>query len=70
MAREKSKLGQLIKDRGMTQREFAERVFTETGYFIALSNLCNYCSGYKTLKKVETAKIFAKVLQVPLEEIL
>lgn len=70
MAKEKSKLGQLIKDKGMTQKDFAEKVFTETGYFIALSNLCNYCSGYKNLKKVETAKIFAEVLQVSIEEIL
>lgn len=70
MAKEKSKLGQLIKDKGFTQKEFAEKVFNETGYFIALSNLCNYCSGYKSIKKIETAKLFAQVLQVSIEEIL
>lgn len=66
----KSKLGQLIKERGMTQKEFAQLVFEKTGYFIAVTNLSNYCSGYKEIKKIETAKIFADVLGVNITDIL
>lgn len=66
----KSKLGKLIRERGMTQKEFATLVYEKTGYFIAVTNLSNYCSGYKPIKKIETAKIFADVLDVPITEIL
>lgn len=65
-----SKLGRLIRERGMTQKEFATLVYEKTGYFIAVTNLSNYCSGYKPIKKIETAKIFADVLDVPITEIL
>jgi hypothetical protein len=44
MGKEKSKLGKIIKERGITQREFAEMVFQKTGYLIAVTNLSNYCS--------------------------
>jgi hypothetical protein len=70
MARNKSPLGEKIKSMGMSQKEFAELVFQKTGYFIAVTNLSNYCSGYKPLKKIETAKIFASVLECNLEDIL
>lgn len=68
--KQKSKLGMLIKEKGMTQSEFAQEVFEKTGYFIAVTNLSNYCSGYKPIKKIETARIFAEVLDVPITEIL
>lgn len=68
--REKSKLGKIIKEKGWTQREFAEKVFQQKGYFIAPTNLSNYCSGYKTIKKIETAKMFADVLEVQITDIL
>lgn len=70
MTKEKSKLGKLIKDRGLTQREFAELVFEKTGYIIAVTNLSNYCSGYKKLKKIETAQIFADVLGCSITDII
>lgn len=66
----KSKLGQLIKDKKLTQKEFAQLVYEKTGYFIAVTNLSNYCSGYKQIKKIETAKIFADVLGVNITDIL
>ena len=34
MAKEKSKLGRLIKEKGLTQIQFAELVFQKRGYFI------------------------------------
>lgn len=54
----------------MTQKEFAKLVFEKSGYFIAVTNLNNYCSGYKPIKKIETAKIFADVLGVQIMDIL
>lgn len=68
--RERSKLGQLIKQKGLTQKEFAELVFQKTGYLIAVTNLSNYCSGYKQIRKIDTAKKFADTLEVPITEIL
>jgi len=65
-----SKLGKLIREKGFTQKRFAEAVFTNSGYFIAVTNLSNYCSGYKQIKKIETAKIFADVLGVDITEVL
>lgn len=65
-----SKLGQAIKAKGYTQKEFAQKVYEETGYFIAVTNLSNYCSGYKKLVKIDTAKNFAQVLDVHINDIL
>ena len=66
----KSKLGTKIREKGYSQKEFAEIVFEKTGYFIAVTNLSNYCSGYKPIKRLETARLFASVLECPIEEIL
>jgi transcriptional regulator with XRE-family HTH domain len=66
----KSKLGEKIKKSGLSQKEFAELVFEKTGYFIAVTNLSNYCSGYKPIRRLETARLFAEVLKCPIEEIL
>jgi transcriptional regulator with XRE-family HTH domain len=68
--RERSKLGQIIREKGITQKEFAEMVFQKTGYLIAVTNLSNYCSGYKEIRKIDTAKKFAETLEVPITEIL
>ena len=66
----KSKLGEKIKKSGLSQKEFAELVFEKTGYFIAVTNLSNYCSGYKPIRRLETARLFAQVLECPIEDIL
>jgi len=68
--RERSKLGQMIREKGITQKEFAKMVFQKTGYLIAVTNLSNYCSGYKEIRKIDTAKKFAETLEVPITEIL
>lgn len=67
---ERSKLGKLLDDRGLTLKDFAEMVYLKTGYLIAITNLSNYCTGFKPIKKIETAKHFADTLEVSLTEIL
>jgi hypothetical protein len=67
---ERSKLGQLISDRGLTLKDFAAICFHKTGYFIAVTNLSNYCTGLKKIKTIEIAKHFADTLEVPITEIL
>lgn len=67
---ERSKLGILINERGLTLGEFAAMCYMKTGYFIAITNLSNYCTGLKTIKKIEIAKYFAQTLDVPITDIL
>lgn len=67
---QRAKLGRLLDERGLTLREFAEMVYEKTGYFIAVTNLSNICTGFRTIKKVEIAKHFADTLEVDINEIL
>lgn len=68
--KKQSKLGKLIREKGMTQKEFAELLYRKHRYFIALTNLSNYCSGLKSIKKIDTAMMFADVLEVDILDIL
>jgi hypothetical protein len=65
-----SKLGMLLKERGITQREFAQMLFEKSGYLIHTTNLSNLCTGFRSIKKIQTAQKFADVLNVPINEIL
>lgn len=67
---QRSKLGQLIDERNMTLKEFAELVYQRTGYFIAITNLSNYATGYKEIKSIAVAKYFADTLEVSILDIL
>lgn len=67
---ERSKLGKLLDERGLTLKEFAEILYEKTGYLIAITNLSNFCTGYRQIKKIEIAKNFAKALDVDITEIL
>lgn len=67
---ERSKLGKLLSERGLTLKQFAEMVFEKTGYFIAVTNLSNFCTGFRQIKKIEIAKYFADTLNVEITEIL
>jgi hypothetical protein len=67
---QRSKLGLLLDERGFTLKDFAEMVFMKTGYLIAITNLSNYCTGLKPIKKVEIAMHFANTLEVSITEIL
>jgi transcriptional regulator with XRE-family HTH domain len=65
-----SKLGMLLKERGITQREFAQMLFEKSGYLIHTTNLSNLCTGFRSIKKIQTAQKFADVLNVSINEIL
>lgn len=67
---EKSKLGSLLAERNITYKDFAGMVYEKTGYFIAISNLCNYATGWKPITRIDIAKHFADTLNVPLTDIL
>jgi hypothetical protein len=67
---ERSKLGKILTDRGLTLKEFAEMVFEKTGYFIAVTNLSNFATGYREIKKIEIATYFAETLEVDIKEIV
>jgi hypothetical protein len=67
---QRSKLGLLIDERNLTLKEFAEMVYVKSGYFIAITNLSNYCTGLRPLKKIQVIKIFADTLEIPITELL
>jgi hypothetical protein len=67
---QRSKLGILLDERDLSLKDFAELVYLNTGYIIAVTNLSNYCTGLKPINKVLIAKYFADTLQVPLTDIL
>ena len=66
----RSKLGMILDERGLSLKDFAAMVYEKTGYFIAVTNLSNYCTGFKALKKIQVAKMFADTLEVPITDIL
>lgn len=66
----RSKLGSILDERGLTLKDFAEMVYVKTGYLIAVTNLSNYCTGFKPLKTIEIAKKFAETLEIPITDIL
>jgi hypothetical protein len=67
---QRSKLGNLLIERELTLRDFAAMVYEKTGYFIAVTNLSNYCTGFRPIKKIDIAKMFADTLEVPITDIL
>ena len=67
---QRSKLGLLMDERNLTLKEFAEMIYAKSGYFIAITNLSNYCTGLRPLKKIQVIKIFADTLEVPITELL
>jgi hypothetical protein len=66
----RSKLGTILDERELTLKQFAAMVYEKTGYLIAVTNLSNYCTGYKPIKTVEIAIYFAETLEVPITDIL
>ena len=59
-----------MDERNLTLKEFAEMIYAKSGYFIAITNLSNYCTGLRPLKKIQVIKIFADTLEVPITELL
>lgn len=67
---QRSKLGTILDERGLTLRDFATMVYEKTGYLIAVTNLSNYCTGFRPIKKIDIAKMFADTLEVQITDIL
>jgi hypothetical protein len=67
---QRSKLGQLLDERDLKLKDFAELVYNETGYIIAITNLSNYCTGLKPIKSILIAKYFADTLKVSITDII
>jgi hypothetical protein len=66
----KSKLGKLLNERELTQRDFAEMVYLKTGYLIHLQNINAYCTGSKVIKTLRVAQYFADTLQCDIHDII
>jgi transcriptional regulator with XRE-family HTH domain len=60
----------ILKDRDLTLKEFAELIFIKTGYFIAITNLSNYCTGYRSISSIKVAQKFSETLELPITDIL
>ena len=67
---ERSKLGNILDERDLTLKDFAELVYIKTGYIIAITNLSNYATGYRSIGRIDTAKFFADTLEVHITDIL
>jgi hypothetical protein len=67
---ERSKLGKLLDERDLTLKEFAALVYERTGYIIAITNLSNYCTGFKQIRSIPIAQSFADTLEVSILDIL
>ena len=67
---QRSKLGKILDERDLTLKDFAELVYIKTGYIIAITNLSNYATGYRSIGRIDTAKFFADTLEVPITDIL
>ena len=67
---QRSKLGEILDERDLTMKEFSALVYEKTGYFIAVTNLSNYCTGLRSIGTIEIAKNIADTLEVPITDIL
>lgn len=66
----RSKLGQLLDERNLSLKEFAALVYDKTGYFIAITNLSNYCTGLRRPTNIRILKHFADTLEVPITDVI
>lgn len=67
---QRSKLGLIIQERGYTLKEFAELVYQKTGYFIEVTNLSNYATGWKPIVNLNIARHFATALEIDVKDLL
>jgi hypothetical protein len=66
----RSKLGEVIDQKGITYQEFAEILFKETGYFMHRQNVWQYASGFLEIKSIKMAQCFAQALKVDVNDII
>ena len=66
----KSKLGKILNERGLTQKDFAELLYEKKDYLIHIQNLNAYCTGLKEIKTLRLAQIFADTLGLQISDII
>jgi transcriptional regulator with XRE-family HTH domain len=68
MEKVKTPLAKLLKERGLSQRDFQVLIIEKTGKYFSASAICNYVNGKHTNLLFENAQIIAKSLDMSLEE--
>ena len=66
----RSKLGRIIDEKGLSRREVADALLVQFGYYINTTNMGAYCTGVKVLRNVRYLKMFAQVLGVTIEDLV
>lgn len=66
----KTKLAQLLQEKGWSQVELRLNIFEKTGYNIGADRISKMVNGTLTNYSISTAKIFADVLDVSLDELI
>ncbi len=68
--KQKTKLAKLLKERGLDAKAFAELVYEETNFLIAVQNLYPILNGKIKNYMIDKAKAFSKALGVTIEEVI
>ena len=63
-----SKLGQTLQKKGITQAKFRKMIESKYGIKLTRAFICNHVN-YKKTMTTDTAKMFARTLLVPMEDI-
>ncbi len=69
MDKKLSKLGLLLQQRGICQRDFIALIKEKTGIIYGKSHVSLHVNAKKSFMTTDTAKIFAMALDVPMEDI-
>jgi len=65
-----TKFGKLLDKRELSLSEFGELLFNKTGHFMLPNNISNYATGYKKISSIKLATLFAKALDVEINELI
>lgn len=64
----KTNLGLILKERGLSQKQFQALIEEKTGKYFSASAICNYVNGKHTNMLLENAQIMAKALDMELKD--
>ena len=70
MKNRETKFGKLLDKRELSLSEFGELLFNKTGHFMLPNNISNYATGYKKISSIKLATLFAKALDVEINELI
>ena len=65
-----TKFGKLLDKRELSLSEFGELLFNKTGHFMLPNNISNYATGYKKISSIKLATLFAKALDVEINDLI